>query len=66
MTMEVQLIDAASGEVVRNKSLSSVNNPIAAAWSWGSSDRSIPNDMGIILAEYILTVVPAATKETTP
>jgi len=58
INMDVQLIDANTGEVLREKSLSSAANPYAAAWSWGATDRSIDDDMGRILADYIRAVVP--------
>lgn len=58
INMEIELIDAASGTVLRKKDLSSSNNAFAATWVGGSSDQSLPSDMGGILAEYISSVVP--------
>ena len=58
MELTLQLVDHSSGQVIREKQLSSWNSAFAAAWSGGGSDRSIPKDMGIILAEYILAIMP--------
>lgn len=59
MTLEVTLIDDVTGKQVGSKTLSSSNNSFAASWTYGSSDRSLPSDMGGILATYIKTVVPS-------
>jgi hypothetical protein len=58
MEVEIALVDAATGTTVREKKLSSANNPWAASYAWGSSDRSLPVDMGGIIAEYVAAVVP--------
>jgi hypothetical protein len=58
MEVDLTLIDAATNTVVREKKLSSVNNPWAAAWVGGASDYSLPADMGKILAEYVHSVIP--------
>jgi len=60
MTLEIDLIDAATNRVVGEKELSSASNPWAAAYTGGSNDRSLPSDMGVMLAEYLLAVVPAS------
>ncbi len=60
MNLEVRLVDGATGNVVREKRLESANNAFAAAWTSGASDQSLPSDMGIILAEYIIATVPPA------
>lgn len=59
MVVELKMRDAASGAVVGEKVLSTANNPYAAAWVGGSSDRSLPGDMGKMVAEYLLSVMPA-------
>ncbi len=59
MNMEIYLIDAESGNTVKMKALSSANNAMGASWTFGSTDKSLPADMGYILAQYIATVVPA-------
>ncbi len=58
ITMDVQLIDAGSGKEVRKKELNSATNAWAAAWTSGSSDRSLPADMGRVVAEYIMSIMP--------
>jgi hypothetical protein len=59
MVVSLKMIDAASGMVVHEKVLSTANNPFAAAWTLGGSDRSLPSDMGKIISEYIVSIIPA-------
>jgi len=56
--MDVMFVDAATSKEVRKKEMNSATNAWAAAWTSGSSDRSLTADMGKIIAEYILAVVP--------
>ena len=58
MSLQMKLIDASTGALVRETELSTNNNPWAAAWMWGSSDRSLPSDLGKIVAEYMATIQP--------
>ncbi|MBI5581969.1 MAG: hypothetical protein HY895_22665 [Deltaproteobacteria bacterium] len=58
MEVDLTLIDAATHTVVREKKLSSANNPWAAAWVGGASDHSLPADTGKMLAEYVHSVIP--------
>ncbi|MHB9097754.1 MAG: SH3 domain-containing protein [Syntrophales bacterium] len=58
MSLRMQLIDAAAGTVVREKELSTNNNPWAASWTGGSSDRSLPTDLGKMVAEYLGSIQP--------
>ena len=58
MNVELELVDAASGKVLKTETISSSNNAWGAAYAFGSSDRSLPTDMGQIVAEYLYTVVP--------
>jgi hypothetical protein len=58
MEVDLVLIDAANNSVVREKKLSSANNPWAAAWVGGASDQSLPADTGRMLAEYVHSVMP--------
>jgi hypothetical protein len=58
MEIDLTLIDLATNTTVREKKLSSANNPWAAAWAGGSSDHSLPADMGKIVAEYVHSVIP--------
>jgi hypothetical protein len=58
MSLQMKLIDASTGAVVREKELSTNNNPWAAAWTFGSSDKSLPADLGTMVAEYLGTIQP--------
>ena len=58
MSLQMKLIDASTGALVRETELSTNNNPWAAAWTFGSSDRSLPSDLGKIVAEYMATIQP--------
>lgn len=62
MGLQMKLIDAASGAVVREKELSTNNNPWAASWTGGSSDRSLPTDLGRMIAEYLGSIQPQGAK----
>ncbi len=56
--LDLKLIDAVTGKVVRSEKMSSWNNAWAASWSFGSSDHSLLNDMGKILARYVVDSMP--------
>ena len=58
MNIDLKLVDAATGKVVREKHIDSSNNAWAASWTGGSSDRSLPADMGKIIAEYVCSIMP--------
>jgi len=51
--LNLKMIDGGTGKVVREKPLSSSNNAWGAAYTYGSSDSSLPNDMGKIIAGYV-------------
>lgn len=59
MDMDMKLVDAATQNTVREEPFNSANSSWAASWNFGASDRSLPSDMGKIMAEYISQVVPA-------
>ncbi|MCP3892918.1 MAG: hypothetical protein GY702_29180 [Desulfobulbaceae bacterium] len=59
MHMNVQFVEAVSGQLIHEKFFSSTNNAMAAAWTFGSNDRSLPVDLAKIVADYILKKVPA-------
>ena len=59
MSVRLKFTDAATGTVVREKLLSTANNPWGAAWTYGGSDRSLPADMGRIIGEYVAAITPA-------
>ena len=58
MNIDLKLTDAATGKVIREKEINSSNNAWAAAWTGGSSDRTLPADMGKITAGYIGSIMP--------
>jgi hypothetical protein len=59
MNMHMTLVDALTKKIVREEDFNSGNSAWAAAWNFGASDRSLPSDMGMLMAEYIEKVVPA-------
>jgi expansin (peptidoglycan-binding protein) len=59
VALDLQLIDGGTQKVVREEKLTTANNPMAAAWTGGSTDQSLLSDMGKIVAEYIMAVNPA-------
>jgi hypothetical protein len=62
MSLLMELIDASSGNVVREKALSTANNPFAATMTGGSTDRSLSSDLANIMAEYINLLQPQDNK----
>jgi hypothetical protein len=54
MTMDVRLIDSSSGELVAEKQLKGAPSAMGAAWSFGKSDRALPDKMGVLLGDFIL------------
>jgi hypothetical protein len=59
MDVLLELKDAESEVVVHKKVLSTTNSAMAAAWTFGASDRSLPSDLGTLMGEYIFQVVPS-------
>jgi len=57
MDMLVELVDVDTNTVVHRKIISTSNNPTAASWSYGASDRSLPHYLGIFIGEYISKIV---------
>ncbi len=55
----IKIISMESGKVINEKILETHNNPMSAAWRAGSSDNSMPTDMGKIVSAYLCTVVPS-------
>ena len=60
MDVLITFTDTANAKVIHKKVLSTSNNAWAASYSGGSSDQSLPADFGMLIGEYISTVVPAA------
>ena len=61
MQLELAFTDKKTGTEMGHKTLASNVNVMGATWSFGASDRSLPTDMGNIMAEYIQAVVPGIT-----
>lgn len=59
MDVLVEMQDAATKKVVYKKILSTSNNAWGAAWTGGSTDNSLPADLGLLIGEYIYKTVPA-------
>jgi hypothetical protein len=59
MDVLITFTDTTSGKIIHKKVLSTSNNAWAASYSGGSSDQSLPSDFGMLIGEYIYTVVPA-------
>lgn len=60
MDVLITFTDTTSAKVIHKKVLSTSNNAWAASYSGGSSDQSLPSDFGMLIGEYIYTVVPAS------
>ena len=58
MNVDLDFIDAASRTMLREKEISSANNPFGAAYTSGASDTSLAADVGHIIAAYVNAVVP--------
>jgi hypothetical protein len=56
MTVYLQLVDAGSRRIVREKTISTANNAHVSTHA-ADSDRSLPYDLGRMIAEYIAEVV---------
>jgi hypothetical protein len=57
MAADIKLIDAETGRTLRKKNLSTANNTYASSSTNVSSDRTIPSDLGKMIAEYIAEAV---------
>lgn len=53
MTLLVVATDA-SGIAVGHRAVSDANNAMGAAWSFGKTDRGLPSDMGLLVADAII------------
>jgi hypothetical protein len=60
MDVLLELRDADTEEIVHRKVLSTSNNALGAAWTFGASDRSLPSDLGTLIGEYIFRIVPSS------
>jgi hypothetical protein len=57
MAVDLKFIDAATGQTIREKHLSTANNAHAPHEMETNSDRNLPYNLGKIIAEYIIEVV---------
>gem|GEM_PF-3763223 len=56
--LELKLFDGATKELIRKENMSHTNNPMSGYCTFGHTDRSLPYDVGHILAEYIAEAIP--------
>jgi hypothetical protein len=56
MIVKMTVIDGHTGKVIRDKEFSTSNNAFAA--SFALNDEYLPRDMGRIIGEYIIAVMP--------
>ena len=54
MKMNIKLTDASSGEIIAERELVGAPSAFGAAWTFGTSDRNLPKNMGILLGNFIL------------
>jgi hypothetical protein len=56
--VDLTFVDGNTREVLGTKRVTSENSPVGAFFSFGATDRSFPSDMGKVLAESIVSVMP--------
>lgn len=66
MSLLMEFIDASTGNIVREKALSTANNPFAATMTGGGTDRSLSSDLGKMVAEYLSLIQPRAMETGSP
>lgn len=57
MTMEVKLIDSSNDVLIAEKHLKGAPSAMGSAWSFGKSDRALPEKMGALIGDFILSNV---------
>lgn len=62
--LNLQLIDAATQDVLRTEKISSWNNAWGASWS--GSDKTLLDDMGKIVAQYVVDSMPTPKETVAP
>lgn len=60
MEVYAKFTDASNGRVLHKRIIFSAASAFGAAWSFGASDRSLPSDVGTMIGEYIVAVVPGS------
>jgi hypothetical protein len=56
MIYAVRITEKSTGRLVASRVINSENNPMAAAWTSGANDRSLPSDMGQVIGDFVLEV----------
>ena len=57
MTVEVKLIDSSNDVLIAEKQLKGAPSAMGSAWSFGKSDRALPEKMGVLIGDFILSNV---------
>jgi hypothetical protein len=65
MSLLVDTHDA-SGAAVGQRVVANDNNAMGAAWSFGASDRGLPGDMGLLVADAIIQIAQGTPPTATP
>jgi len=60
MNVYIELTDASTEEIIHQKIVTTQGNPMAAAWSFGATDRNLSSDLGKIVGEYLFTIIPSS------
>jgi hypothetical protein len=58
MDVLLELRDADTEEVIHQKVLSTSNQALGKAGSFGGNDKNLPSDLGTFIGEYIFRIVP--------
>jgi hypothetical protein len=53
MNIQMNLVDAVTGNSVRDMDFNSTNSAVAASWNLGATDRSLPANMAETMADYL-------------
>jgi hypothetical protein len=61
MHVKLTLRDASSHAVVFERPIETDNNAFAASWSWGASDRNLPGNVGVAIADLVIQVAQGQT-----
>jgi hypothetical protein len=57
MTVEVKLIDSSNDVLIAEKQLKGAPSAMGSAWSFGKNDRALPEKMGVLIGDFILSNV---------
>lgn len=59
MNVKVVVRNAGAKEIIHQRELATSNNAWAAAYSFKSTDQSLPSDFGVLVGEYLSKIIPA-------